>query len=304
VELTRPAELGTFLRSRRARLTPAAVGLAAGGRRRTTGLRREEVAALAGVSAAWYTLLEQGRDARPSDAVLDALARALRLDGAERAHLFRLGRGAPPTRGGDDVEVTAVALRPSPTALDGTPPPLQRLLDAFGGTPAAAVDRCWDLVGRNAALAALFPSVAPARTGPDVPPRNAVHYVLTDPAWRAAAGGDWERSARHALAGLRVSLAAGLGTPATDARAGALLAQLARESPEFPGWWAAHDLWAADRPLAWTYRHPAAGPLAIETTLLDVRTAPGLTVLAFVPGDARAVAALSRLAPPIGDPPD
>jgi transcriptional regulator with XRE-family HTH domain len=296
VTLTRATELGAFLRSRRARLLPEAVGLARTGRRRTAGLRREEVAALAGVSAAWYTYLEQGRDVRPSDAVLDALARALRLGPGERAHLFRLARATSTTAAGAAHEVTASALEPAPTALDGTPASLQRLLDAFAATPAAAVDRHWDLLGRNAALAALFPSIAPARTRPDVPPRNAVHHVLTDPAWRAAAGDDWERTARHALAGLRASLASRLDTPATAARAAALLAQFAREVPAFSAWWAAHDLWPADRPLAWTCRHPAHGAVALETTLLDLRSPRGVTLVAFVPADARAVATLASLA--------
>lgn len=292
--------LGDFLRSRRERLTPTDVGLHSVGRRRTTGLRREEVAQLAGMSAAWYIQLEQGQDVHPSAGVLDALARALRLDATERAHLFRLGHIADFDTGAaaghaPDAILAATAV-PSPEVPDGTPPAVRRMLDGLGATPALVVDRYWDVVGRNAALAALLPALAPERVSPDTPPRNVVHYVLTSAPWRATVA-DWEVVARRAVAGLRASLAPVLARDAADPRATALIAELQHDSAEFRAWWPAHDLWAAERPLPQVHQHPTAGRLEVEATLLDARGAPGLTLIIYVPCDAVTAAKLRNLVP-------
>src|SRR5689334_9862975 len=133
----RRRQSGAFLRSRRARLTPSDVGLPDGFRRRTPGLRREEVAMLAGVGTTWYTWLEQGRDVRPSPEVLAALADALRLDAAERRHLFVLNdQPAPPVRPGAPEQIDA---------------PLRRMLDSLTGQPALVLGRRWDILAWNRA---------------------------------------------------------------------------------------------------------------------------------------------------------
>jgi transcriptional regulator with XRE-family HTH domain len=286
-------------------LTPSLVGLPDVGRRRTRGLRREEVAQLAGISPAWYTYLEQGRDVRPSRDVLDALARALRLEGAERAHLFQLAYGA--RSGGDhrqSVSATArgrppYAAAPPPATSDGTPPSLRRLLDALGPTPALVVDRCWDVIGQNAAFAAVLPDLGPRRPTPGTPSFNVVEYALTDAGLRAAMH-DWAHVARLAVDGLRASLADVAADDPLSARAASLVARLAETSPEFRAWWPAHGLWVADRPVTHVYEHPRVGRLEVDATMLDVRSAPGLTPVTYVPCDAETTARLRQLAAALG----
>ena len=272
------AQLGSFLRSRRERLQPSDVGLPdAGGRRRARGLRREEVAQLAEMSVAWYTGLEQGRGVHPSRTTLDTLARVLRLEDAEREHLFRLA--FPDTRraltteplrdslhGRAAVSVAASRLVPSPDHPDGTPPSVRRLLDALGLLPALVLDRYWDVVG----------------------------YVLTNELWRRHVP-EWPALARAAVGGLRASLAPVLAEAPNDARAAALLGQLERESAEFGPWWTEHALWGAERPLTHVQRHPTAGAMTFETQLLDLRSAPGLTLVVYTPCDAESTTKLRHL---------
>lgn len=297
------SELGHFLRSRRERLAPADVGLPqVGPRRRARGLRREEVAMLAGVSVAWYTYLEQGRDVRPSDRVFDAVAAALRLTPTERAHLARLAalaRAAAPSAGRGEP---ADAWTPTPDRPDGTPLPLRRLLDALLPLPAFLIDRCWDVVGRNAALAALLPALGAERTSPDDPPRNVVEYALTDPGWRAVMP-EWARLARASVEGLRASLAGAEPSDACAERGAALVAHLQAVSPEFRAWWADHGVWAADGAMTVTVRHPRLGALAFDVTLLDVRSAPGRTLVVYVPAGAGDHDVLAALTADAGAPP-
>src|SRR3712207_3019777 len=143
-------ELADFLGSRRRQLAPAAVGLPAGTNRRTPGLRREEVALLAGVSHTWYTWLEQGRDIRPSRQVIDALARTLQLSAAERGYVLRLSGNDP---------VAAVE------APDAMPEHLPGLMDALGSSPAYAITSSWSIVGWNRAYERLYPGVADLAPG-------------------------------------------------------------------------------------------------------------------------------------------
>ena len=166
-------ELADFLGSRRRQLAPAAVGLPAGTNRRTPGLRREEVALLAGVSHTWYTWLEQGRDIRPSRQVIDALARTLQLSAAEREYVLRLSGNDP---------VAAVE------APDAMPEHLQGLMDALGSSPAYAITSSWSIVGWNRAYERLYPGVADLAPGD----RNLLWVVFTDPAVRELLG-DWAR---------------------------------------------------------------------------------------------------------------
>ncbi|WP_396912808.1 helix-turn-helix transcriptional regulator, partial [Mycolicibacterium sp.] len=178
----RRAELGTFLRSSRERLLRVDFGLPAGGRGRTVGLRREEVAYLSGVSVTWYTWLEQGRDINPSRQVLDAVSRALRLTVAEHRYVLGLAGFAP---------------LPAPVADDVTTVPshVQRLLDAIGENPAYALTPEWGIAGWNAAYERLYPNVA---TTPATE-RNLLWVVFTDPAVRTLLD-DWQVTSQRFLA--------------------------------------------------------------------------------------------------------
>lgn len=297
----RLAQLGAFLRSRRERLSPADAGLPVGtGRRRAAGLRREDVAALAQISAAWYTRLEQGQDVHASAAALHAIARALRLDAAERGYLFRIADvprlWSDAAAGARDV-VRACDAVPSAAAPDGTPSALRRLLDSFGVMPALVVDRYWDVVGRNAALKALLPELEPERTDPTTPPRNVVRYVLMRAATPTPSvpPREWQLLARVVVNALRASLAEVWADDPDDPHAATLVDSLLRDSPEFRVWWPEQNVWVADRPLRRVYVHPQVGPVAFDITLLDVRSAPGLTLIAYVPGDAASAARLERV---------
>lgn len=218
----RRRELAGFLKSRRARLTPADVGLIAGFRRRTPGLRREEVAELAGLGVAWYTWLEQARDIHVSDDVFNAIARALRLSSDERAHLFSLARGvgpAAPPQGvcTDDIPVSEAE---------------QFVLDALDPHPAHIRDDRWDLLAWNSAFA--------DATGFDKVPleeRNLLWLMFTDPA-PARLTTDWEREARFAVAQFRFECARMLDDPAVLA----LIARLHDVSPEFSRWWSTYEV--------------------------------------------------------------
>jgi transcriptional regulator with XRE-family HTH domain len=212
------AELGAFLRSRRERLTPAEVGLPPGGRRRTPGLRREELALISGVSTSWYTFLEQGRDVRASGQVLDALARALRLTDAERAHLRALaGDGPRATDVGEPVEVVSDEVAGVPALLDPN--------------PAYVTGRAYDLLAWNAAAVRWF-------RGPwDDPRPNLARWVFTDPRSREVLV-DWEQVAQGVLARLRAGAGRHPGSPdfVRPER------ELRSASPEADAWWARYDV--------------------------------------------------------------
>ena len=175
--------LGPYPKDRRARLDPAAFGYSTT-RRRTPGLRREEVAQRANVSATWYTWLEQGRGGAPSAAVLDRLARALTLTAIEREHLFLLAQNRPP----------AVHYQ----AHEGVTPKLQRVLDSLESSPAYIKTPTWDVVGWNAAAAAVLTDYA--RLAPT--DRNILRLIFRDPTTRAAMP-DWNDNARSAVATFR-----------------------------------------------------------------------------------------------------
>jgi transcriptional regulator with XRE-family HTH domain len=210
----RRREAGVFLRSRRERLTPTEVGLPNGFRRRTPGLRREEVAMLAGVGTTWYTWLEQGRDVRPSPEVLAALADVLQLGPAERRHLFILNdRPAPQARPAGPEQIDA---------------PLRRMLDSLTGQPALVLGRRWDILAWNRAADAVYGPYA--RLAGDE--RNMLHLVFADPDHRRLLV-DWEAVAKSAIAMFRGDCARYAG----DADFERLAAHLTRLSPEFAAWW-------------------------------------------------------------------
>ena len=209
--------LATFLRTRRARLQPAEVGMPARSRRRTPGLRREEVAELANIGVSWYTLLEQGQDVHPSRAVLESLAEALRLSAAETRHLFLLASQDAPAKLPDDVQV---------------PPALQRVVEALSPHPAFVIGRRWDVLFWNRPAEFLF------RFDEPCPPHG--YNVL----WRFFMHGgrnidlDWEVKARNLVAQFRADYARYPG----DASFQQVISDLQRASAEFRLWWEQQDV--------------------------------------------------------------
>ncbi len=265
-----PSPLASFLRDRRARLRPEAN---AGGRRRTPGLRREEVAARAGVSVTWYTWLEQGRGGAPSAEVLERLARALELDSAGREMLFLLGQQRPPPLRPDPP-------KHGPTAL---PAPLRAVLDALTTCPAIVKTPTCDLVGWNEAAEAVLGH------GPDAGERNMLRNLFCNPAVRARLP-DWETNARFMIAVFRYDIARLGGSPEADA----LVAELCSASADFRRLWAENDVKShgfGTKRIA----HPVAGPLTLQFATFAVAGADHLTMITFAPAtaaDARAVEVL------------
>jgi transcriptional regulator with XRE-family HTH domain len=239
------AELADFLRRGRARLVPGDVGLTEGARRRTPGLRREEVAQLAGMSLDYYTRLEQSRAPRPSRQILAALARALRLTDDERDHLFHLG-GEEPPRGGHGTG----HVRPG----------LLLVLDRLEDTPAQVVSDFGDVLAQNSMAAALFGDMS-ARPQAQ---RNIVRKFFTDPGSRALfPAEDHAEHARLHVANLRALLAARPGDP----RPAALIAELRASSEEFARLWDAHEV-AVRRSVVKRVRHPVVGDLELDCEVL------------------------------------
>jgi transcriptional regulator with XRE-family HTH domain len=257
----RRREFAAFLRSRRERLTPADVGLSDGFRRRTPGLRREEVALLAGVGTTWYTWLEQGRDVRPSSAVLSALARALKLDPTERRHLYLLSDQALPdhrTQGQERV-----------------PAPLLRMLDSMSGQPAYVIGRRWDVLAWNRAAVAVFGDYGAL----DGDRRNNMHMVFADPHHRRLLV-DWEQLARAVLAMFRADSVRYAGDPDFER----LIAVLKSASPEFSDWWPRHEVLM---PVSGVKRidHPSEGRMLFEYTSLAVSDQPDMKLVVYTPLD-------------------
>lgn len=253
--------LGEFLRSRRGRIGPAEVGLPAGtGRRQTPGLRREELAALAGVSIDYYIRLEQGRDTNPSDAVLDALAAALRLDDDERAHLRGLARrsraGGPPVR--------PVAPRAG----------LLQLLERVRPTPAYVLDPTSNILAANPEGEALL-------VGLDAWPtqrRNVVRYVFTAPDARRVFV-SWRRMAEDCVAHLRTVEGADPDSP----ELAALVAELSAASDEFGQLWAGYDVRLKSGSRR-TFHHPAVGHFTLTSEILTAIDGQRLVAFQAAPG--------------------
>ena len=267
-------QLGSYLRDRRARLDPAALGFPAG-RRRTPGLRREEVALRANISPTWYAWLEQGRGGGPSADVLDRIARALMLTDVEREHLFLLGLGRPPEARYRKAE--------------GVTPRLQRVLDVLNPSPALVRTATWDVVAWNRAA-----SVGLMDYGA-LPPeeRNMLRFIFLDPRARAAQY-DWESVARLALSAFRLD----------SARAGAavdvehLVDELCRLSPEFKAMWRDNDPPGGGHADGVKHvRHPVLGPIAFEYSAFAVDGRPDLILADYnpaTPEDAERIASLAR----------
>ncbi|WP_262402609.1 helix-turn-helix domain-containing protein [Actinomadura sp. CNU-125] len=258
------SELGVYLTARRARVTPDDAGLIGTGHRRVPGLRREEVAMLAGVSADYYVRLEQGRERSPSAQVVDALAGALRLDDDARPHLFRLAGLGPRDRNAG-----------VPGRVD---PSLLQLMSAWPSNPAIVYNRAYDVLASNVLADALFHDWARSR--------NLMHVVFTDPAAREFYR-DWHDVARNSVAGFRL----GHGRAPDDPRVRRVLAELLAQSPEFAELWARHD--ARGKALeSKRFAHRDVGPVTLTMQTFDVRSSPGqeLVVYHAEPGSASAEA--------------
>ncbi len=250
--------LGTYLKDRRAKLDPAAFGLPAT-RRRTPGLRREEVAQRAHVSATWYTWLEQGRGGAPSADVLDRLARALALKEVEREHLYLLAQGRPPE------------VRPRVDA--SVSPRLQRVLDSLETSPALVKNAAWDIVAWNEAAAAVLIDYATLR--PEE--RNVLRLIFCHPHIRATMP-EWEHVARFVVASFRAEIA----RTRMSKRAQSLVEDLSRVSPEFAAIWLDHDVRTYGE--GTKSIQPVRGePVALEYSSFVVDGQPGLGMVIYTP---------------------
>ncbi|MEG8183833.1 helix-turn-helix domain-containing protein [Nocardia terpenica] len=252
-------ELGSFLRARRERTTPEEMGLPGSPRRRTPGLRREELAVLAGVSTTWYAYLEQGRDVHPSDQVLAAIANALRLTGAERTHLRALADG---TARGDlpaapfPAETVAAAVAVIPALV--------------APAPAYITGATTDVLVWNDAAAEYFPGLIDSSERP-----NLARWVFLDPESRHVLV-DWAEVAQSVLARLR----ANAGRHPGDERFARLAGQLRAGSPEADDWWSRYDI-ATNRSGSKQIRHPTRGILAFEHAAFHVAEAPEQVLVVY-----------------------
>lgn len=262
--------LGIFLRDRRARLDPAHYGFSAA-RRRTPGLRREEVAQRANVSATWYTWLEQGRGGSPSADVLDRLSRALELTPVEREHLFLLAQQRPP-----QVEYRAV---------QGITPRLQRVLDAMQYSPAFVRTVRWDIVGWNHAATKVlgdYGALAPEQ-------RNSLRLIFCHPPVRQRMA-DWERDARGVVATFRAEIA----RVGASREVEAFVAELCAESPEFASIWRDQDVRRHGEGTK-HLRHPVEGPIALDYSVFAIDDQPGLSMVVYSPATAQDAERVRRL---------
>jgi transcriptional regulator with XRE-family HTH domain len=254
-------EIREFLTSRRAQITPEEAGLPSYGSRRVPGLRREEVAVLAGVSAPYYTRLERGDMSGASESVLEALARALQLDAAERAHLFDLARAVQPTAAPPRRRPGKQRIRPE----------IQWTLDAVTGAAAIVGNDRLDILAANALGRALFSELyaGPAR------PANHARFVFLDPRAETFYV-DWDRAARETAAILRSAA----GRDPYDRDLSDLVGELATQSEPFRALWAAHNVRFHNAAVKHFY-HPAVGELSLSFNRLDVAADHGLTLSTY-----------------------
>ncbi|NDL60307.1 helix-turn-helix transcriptional regulator [Phytoactinopolyspora mesophila] len=253
--VTRREQLSDFLRNRRARLTPGDVGMAAVGRRRTPGLRREEVAVLAGVGVSWYTWLEQGRDITVSADVLDAISRVLRLSEPERAHLYLLaGHNRPQAAGSREAAVSQQ---------------LRNLLDAWTPRPAVLRDRYWNLLAVNDAARTVF--------GFGDTDHNCLIAFFTNARYRGMHV-QWTTVAPAVVAAFRADAAHAPDDPELTR----VIEDLSAISPEFTELWARHDVGVPAQAVK-AVHHPEAGDLLFDTTTLTVADHPDWHLVLYNP---------------------
>jgi transcriptional regulator with XRE-family HTH domain len=267
--------LGAYLRQRRSQLDPAALGFVPG-RRRTPGLRREEVAQRANISPAWYTWLEQGRGGAASAQVLERLAGALMLTEVERQHLYLLGLKRPPEvryRGGDTVT-----------------PRLQRMLDALPYSPAIVKTATWDVLAWNRAAALVLADYRKMPPGQ----RNILRLLFCDPSVRSRQD-DWEHAARSVVAAFRVDVTRG----GADAEVAPLVDELCRHSPEFAALWRENNVQSVEG-IVKQLRHPTLGRVSLEYSSFAIDGRSDLAMVVYNPvaeSDRRALQALVSVQP-------
>jgi transcriptional regulator with XRE-family HTH domain len=267
--------LGTYLKDRRTRLDPTALGFSTA-RRRTSGLRREEVAQRANISPTWYTWLEQGRGGAPSADVLNRIAGALLLTDTEREHLFLLGLGRPP-----EVRYKAT---------EGVTPRLQRLLDALDGSPALVKTATWDIVAWNRAAAVVLTDYSALPPGQ----RNILRLMFGNPHVRSLQH-DWDNIARFVVGAFRVD--------ATRAGAVSEVSELVDElcllSPDFAALWRENDVNVHGDGIK-RLQHPLLGPIELEYSAFAVDGRPDLGLIVHNPvnpADADRIRALVKAQP-------
>jgi transcriptional regulator with XRE-family HTH domain len=254
------AELGRFLKARRALVHPEEVGLAPGPRRRTPGLRREEVALLAGVGVTWYTWLEQGRRINASAQVLDAVSRTLRLDGAGRWHLYRLAEATPMRTWIDAAQI---------------PDSAGAIVRGFDPLPATLVNSRFDIIEDNVAHADLFwdwhslPCVH----------KNLLWCCVTEPS-APANFLDYDREVAHMVARMRAAYGSHVGDPEWEED----IRRLSELSPQFAALWARHEV-AGPAERTRRFRHPQVGLLTFTTNELELSAFPGLRIIVNTPAD-------------------
>jgi transcriptional regulator with XRE-family HTH domain len=254
----RREELSDFLRSRRARVSPADIGLSASPRRRTAGLRREEVAQLAGISVTWYTWLEQKRPIKVSSGTLDNLARVLRLDPVERIQLFQLALRPPVVDTASQQETVS--------------PVLQRMIDQTA-MPSLVLGRRWDLLAWNLAARAFF--VDFQKISADE--RNLVWLYFTDPVMRSLIV-DWPTRVQGLVALFRYDY----GRHAGDTYFVELVQRLIAISPEFAEYWPRYDLLSITE-RSWQYRHPLVGSMVADAVTFSIVDKPEQRVTVLSP---------------------
>ena len=271
----RRAELAAFLRSRRERITPEQAGLPPGSRRRTPGLRREEVAQLSGVGVTWYTWLEQGRRINASPQVLGAVARTLLLDQAEREHLFQLA----------DLPDAAAAAGGATSGREQVLPEVLEILDALAPMPASVVNERFDLLAWNAPYEALWPGVTGAAPGE----RNILWQCFTYPDCCHPYVNRHEQLAML-VAQLRSAYGRHLGEPAWAG----FVRRLSAVSATFARLWDEHDV-ASPATYLKIFRHPAYSKLTLTTTSLAVQAVPGTRMVVYRPADEATRVAIAGL---------
>jgi hypothetical protein len=272
-------ELRDFLVTRRARITPEQAGLPAyGGRRRVSGLRREEVALLAGISAEYYTRLERGNARGVSESVLESIARALLLDGAERAHLFDLARAGRTTSSPKRRRAPKQRVRPS----------IQHVLDGLTGAAGLVHNARLDNLAMNQLGRALYSNMFSRAAGPG--PVNSARYVFLDPGARDFYA-DWERAASDVVAILRTAA----GREPYDRDLSDLVGELSTQSAEFRTRWAAHNVRFHDTGIK-DYHHPVVGDISLTYNRMELAADPGLAITIWTaePG-SKSAEALSLL---------
>ena len=270
----RRTELAAFLRSRRERISPEDVGLPPGSRRRTAGLRREELAQLAGVGVTWYTWLEQGRPINASVQVLDAIARTLRLDAVERGHLFRLAE-VPGAAGAGPADCPECPL----------PPQVQLILDAVP-LPASVLTERFDLVAWNQIYAALFPRLVRQPAGE----RNTLLSCLTGPCCCSPMP-EPDKTSVALVGQLRANYGKHLGDPAWTH----FIRRLEAASPVFAAAWAEQDV-AQPASYVKRFRHATLGTITGTSTSFAVATVPGARMVIYTPDNPASERAIARLA--------